>query len=64
LAVFSVAGSLSGKNHVNSDQLWLVFKCQIAPAGLSTSLPPDTKAKSLVNVIYGWFGIGFYNKGR
>ena len=53
LAVFSAAGSLSGKNHANSDQLWLVFQCQIAPAHLSTSLPADTKAKSLVSAIYG-----------
>ena len=64
LAVFSAAGSLSGKNHANSDQLWLVFRCQIAPARLSTSLPADTKAKSLVNAIYGWFGIVFHDKGR
>ena len=53
LAVFSAAGSLSGKNHVNSDQLGLVFQCQIAPAHLSTSLPADTKPKSLVSTIYG-----------
>ena len=63
LAVFSAAGSLSGKNHANSDQLWLVFRCQIAAACVSTSLPADTKAKSLVNAIYGWFRIVFHNKG-
>jgi hypothetical protein len=64
LAVFSAAGPLSGKNHANSDQLWLVFRCQIAPACLSTSLPADTKAKSLVNEIYSWFGIVFHDRGR
>ena len=64
LAVFSAAGSLSGKNHANSGQLWLVFRCQIAPAHLSTSLPADTKAKSLVSAIYGWFGIVFHDKER
>ena len=64
LVVFSAAGSLSGKNQANSDQLWLVFRYQIAPACLSTSLPADTKANSLVNAIYGWFGIVFHNKGR
>ena len=64
IGVFSVAGSLSSKNHANSDQLWLVLRYQIAPARLSTSLPADTKANSLVNAIYGWFGIVFHNKGR
>ena len=64
MAVFSAAGSLSGINHTNSDQFWLVFRCQIASACLSTSLPADTKAKSLVNTIYGWFEIVFHNRGR
>ena len=64
LTVFSAAGSLSAKNHANSDQLWLVFQCQIAPAHLSTSLPADKKAKSLVSAIYGWFGIVFHDKER
>ena len=64
LVVFSAAGSLSGKNHTNSDQFWLVFRCQIAPACLSKSLPADTKVKSLVNAISGWFGIVFHDKGR
>ena len=59
LAVFSAAGSLSDKNHANSNQLWLVFRWPIAPACLSTSLPADTKAKSLVNAIYGRVGIVF-----
>jgi hypothetical protein len=55
LAVFSAAGFLSGKKHADSDQLWLVFRCQIAAARLSASLSADTKAKSLINTIYGWF---------
>ena len=64
LAVFSIAASLSGKNHANSDILWLVFRWQVAAARLWASLTTDTKAKSLINTIYGWLGIVFYDKGR
>jgi hypothetical protein len=43
LTVFSAAGSLSGKNHANSDQLRCNDRCPIAPANLPTSLPAAAK---------------------
>ena len=41
--VFSAAGSLSGKNHADSDQLRRNDRCPIVPAHLPTSFPAAAK---------------------
>ena len=43
LTVFSAAGSLSGKNHADSDQLRRDYRWQISPAHVPTSLPAEPK---------------------
>jgi hypothetical protein len=43
LTVFSAAGSLSSKNHADSDQLRRNDRCPIVPANLPTSLSAAAK---------------------